>query len=182
MLAGVLAAEATGYEPETPRPIESWVPVVPLEATETADTAEDDTVVIVADPWLPASPVPRSRPSLDPPAPIIVPRTTAAPAPRVAGGSLEGRASWYCEAGRSPCTAGYPDGPGFDAYAAAGPALRRALGDWRGRIVVVSGIRVKLVDWCQCYRSETRERLLDLYGDVADRLGITGVGRVIVSW
>ena len=51
--------------------------------------------------------------------------------------------------------------------AAAGPALRRLLGkDWRGqRVRVTAGDRsvvVALTDWCQCYRGEDRERIIDL--------------------
>jgi hypothetical protein len=74
------------------------------------------------------------------------------PAPRsVPRGTLRGVASWYA-APRS--------------VAAAGPALRRALGPrWRGSWVrVVAGDRsvtVKLVDWCQCYGV----RLVDLSDD-----------------
>ncbi len=86
--------------------------------------------------------------------------------------SISGRASWYCRAGVSPCTYGHPDGPGFDAYAAAGPGLRAAIGsDWRGRVITVDGIKVKLIDWCQCYQGEPHEKLLDLYYDVYKRTG-----------
>jgi hypothetical protein len=93
--------------------------------------------------------------------------------------SISGLASWYCRAGASPCTYGYPDGAGFDAYAAAGPRLRAAIGpDWRGRIVTVDGIKVKLIDWCQCYRGEPHEKLLDLYYDVYRRTGTN----VVIRW
>lgn len=86
--------------------------------------------------------------------------------------SISGLASWYCRAGISPCTYGYPDGSGFDAFAAAGPALREAIGpDWRGRVITVDGIKVKLIDWCQCYQGEPNEKLLDLYNDVYKRTG-----------
>lgn len=81
------------------------------------------------------------------------------PAPRADGGSrapdLRGRASWYAAAGR---------------VAAAGPALRRALGyGWRGTWVRVSAgsrsVMVRLDDWCQCYRGTRAERLIDLSDD-----------------
>lgn len=100
---------------------------------------------------------------------------------------LEGRASWYCnrDASRGPisaCHYRYPDTAGFDAYGAAGPRLRAALGRWRNRIVLVDGIRVKLVDWCQCYKGTRQEKLIDLYRDVFGRTGsrvrITLPGRV----
>lgn len=56
-------------------------------------------------------------------------------------------ATWYCEPGVSVCTNGFRwDG----AYGAAGPELRAALGDWRGRTVYVNGVPVKLIDWCAC--------------------------------
>jgi len=98
------------------------------------------------------------------------------------GRSISGQASWYCRAGVSACRYAYPDGPGFDAYAAAGPKLRAALGDWRGRVVTVNGIRVKLIDWCQCSKGKPGEKIIDLYFDVARALGITGVGPVTIRW
>jgi hypothetical protein len=77
------------------------------------------------------------------------------PAPRqsaTGATDLRGRASWYAA-------------DGF--VAAAGPALRRALGrGWRGTLVRVSAggrsVTVRLSDWCQCYRGTSTERLLDL--------------------
>jgi hypothetical protein len=94
-------------------------------------------------------------------------------------GSLRGLASWYCRAGSSPCHYQYPDTGGFDAYAAAGPRLRAAIGgNWRGRIVSVNGIRVKLVDWCQCYKGQRHEKVIDLYYDVFRRAG----GTVTIRW
>ena len=50
--------------------------------------------------------------------------------------------------------------------------------DWRGRIVTVDGIKVKLIDWCQCYRGEPHEKLLDLYYDVYRRTGTN----VVIRW
>jgi hypothetical protein len=70
--------------------------------------------------------------------------------------TLRGTASWYDWHPRE---------------AAAGPALRAALGpDWRGQVVTVCRIaetvaacaKVTLTDWCQCYRGEDRERIIDL--------------------
>ena len=79
----------------------------------------------------------------------------------------------------SPCTNTQADSGGFDAYAAAGPKLRAAIGpSWRGSIVWVDGIRVKLIDWCQCYRGEPQEKLLDLYFDVYARTGTA----VTIRW
>ena len=93
-------------------------------------------------------------------------------------GVLRGAASWYCRAGSSPCHYQYPDSGGFDAYAAAGPRLRDALGNWRGRIISVDGVRVKLVDWCQCYKGQSNEKLIDVYYDVYKRVGSS----VTIRW
>lgn len=86
---------------------------------------------------------------------------------------LRGRASWYSTSG---------------SIAAAGPALRRALGPgWRGTWIRVSAggraVVVRLDDWCQCYRGEARERLIDLSDDDFAVLAPLPVGvlRVTVS-
>jgi hypothetical protein len=97
---------------------------------------------------------------------------------RIGGSAIRGLASWYCRAGVSICHYQYPDTRGFDAYAAAGPRLREAIGNWRGRIVSVNGVRVKLVDWCQCYKGERHEKVIDLYYDVFRRVG----GTVTIRW
>jgi hypothetical protein len=98
---------------------------------------------------------------------------------------LKGRASWYCnrDGSRGPisaCHYQYPDTSAYNAYAAAGPKLRAALGShWRGKIVYVNGLRVKLVDWCQCYGGQSGvEKLIDLYYDVYRRAG----GNVTIRW
>jgi len=97
---------------------------------------------------------------------------------------LRGPASWYCnrDAGRaavSPCHSAYVDTGGFDAYAAAGPRLRAAIGSaWRGRVVSVDGLRVKLVDWCQCYEGQANEKVVDLYLDVYRAVG----SAVTIRW
>jgi hypothetical protein len=103
---------------------------------------------------------------------------------RSTGHVLRGLASWYCnnDASRGPissCHYQYPDTGAFNAYAAAGPKLRAALGgNWRGRIVYVDGLRVKLVDWCQCYQGRSYEKLIDLYRDVYAVVG----GSVTIRW
>jgi hypothetical protein len=132
----------------------------------------------------------RPRPDARVPSPIVVrippPQKAEESSPSGAASSssgttnvLRGPASWYCRAGVSPCTYTHPDGSGFDAYAAAGPKLRAAIGpSWRGSIVFVDGIRVKLIDWCQCYKGESHEKLLDLYYDVFKRTG----SAVTIRW
>lgn len=83
----------------------------------------------------------------------------------------EGRATWYAT-------------PGLTA--AAGPALRHALGrGWRGSWVrVTSGRRsvvVKLTDWCACFRGDRRERLIDLSDGAFSRLAPLSAGIVRVT-
>jgi hypothetical protein len=132
---------------------------------------------VLREPTPAASTPPRARPSIGTAKPLVVnvPKLTAQPATgSSSGGShvLRGYASYYCWAGSSACTANYPDSGGFDAYAAAGPKLRAAIGSgWRGTVVSVDGIRVKLIDWCQCYKGQSNEKLLDLYHDVFARTG-----------
>jgi hypothetical protein len=107
-------------------------------------------------------------------------------APTATGHSAIGLASWYCNADRSRgplsiCFRGHPDTGGFDAFAAAGPRLRDALGpSWRGSTVRVNGIAVTLIDWCQCYAGETHEKLIDLYKDVFDAASASR--GVTISW
>jgi hypothetical protein len=132
----------------------------------------------LADPFVAEPARDRAQPSL-PAAQRIAVTTLVAPSRPSTSHSISGRASWYCRAGWSPCTNTHPDGSGFDAYAAAGPALRAAIGPgWRGSIVYVDGVRVKLIDWCQCYRGEPQEKLLDLYYDVFARTG----SNVTIRW
>lgn len=186
----------------------AWVRDRDAEA-QSLDSAEPDPGY--ADRGIPASTVsgvPSSRTALGLGQPrrhraeSPVPRPTARPAPSrkpvarkvtrptpqtdkrvVSGpsGSLSGLASWYCLAGRSACTTGY--GPDC-ACAAAGPAIRAALGSWRGRVVTVSNGRasaqVRLVDWCACPGG----RVLDLYAYPFGMIGSLsdGLMDVTVDW
>jgi hypothetical protein len=144
-------------------------------ADERAVRAPGSGAAPIADPWLlgAAPAADRARPSLPATTPIAVARPSA---PKH---SISGRASWFCDAGTSPCSSSHPDTTGFDAYAAAGPRLRAAIGpNWRGMVVLVDGIRVKLIDWCQCYQGQSNEKLLDLYHDVYLRTGSS----VTIRW
>ena len=170
---------ATGTQPSprhTPDPSE-FVPMPTLAPTAPRSTPEPTQT-----PQASPSPVWEALRATPTPTPTAKPTAKPTPKPKrrkVATHRLTGRASWYCKAGRSICHYRYPDGPGFDAYAAAGPRLRAALGPgWRGRVVLVDGVRVRLVDWCQCHKGESGEKLLDLYYDVFRRVG----GEVTVSW
>lgn len=174
----VIAAAATvGAEPSEPRtiPDSAFGPVslLPGSSTDALELRQTPDLGVIVDPWVPSALPERPQPSLPtvkPATVVVAPKTTH----RIAGA-----ASWYCRAGSSPCTSGHPDGSGFDAYGAAGPRLRAALGsDWRGSVVYVDGVRVKLIDWCQCYQGESNEKLLDLYYDVFARTG----GSVTIRW
>ena len=166
------AAAAAGIEPASPTPLtdSAFAPVTapsPTARSFVAPAAQSsDLLSNIRQPE-------RAQPSVRPAKPIVVsvrPVTTHV---------LSGPASWYCRAGVSPCTNTQPDYGGFDAYAAAGPKLRAAIGpSWRGTIVWVDGIRVKLIDWCQCYQGEKQEKLLDLYYDVYARTGTA----VVIRW
>jgi len=101
------------------------------------------------------TPVPTAAPTL---------RATPRPTIRLTGHRLVGTATWYCLTGVSGCMAIHPGG----LYAAAGPALRAALGvNWRGRAVLVrstwntKGVVVILADWCACGGGH----VIDLYSD-----------------
>jgi hypothetical protein len=86
----------------------------------------------------------------------------------VSRGSIRGRASWFATG---------PDGP----YGAAGPALRS--GNWRGskvRVCADDCVVVTLNDWCQCYRNESRERVIDLSDEAFARLAPLSAGIINV--
>ncbi len=200
LFLAVAAIGAFGAEHSAPQPIpdSAFGPVIlpPGASAAVAGPGPLRTpdLTAIRDPWLvsaPASALPdRAQPSLPGTNAVIVPLATPKPAatPRTqtssgatgsSSHSISGSASWYCRAGSSPCTSGYPDGGGFDAYAAAGPRLRAAIGSsWRGKIVSVDGIRVKLIDWCQCFQGQSNEKLLDLYYDVFARVGFS----VTIRW
>ncbi len=198
------ATLATGLEPAPPGPIPdtAFKPVslpnpIPDAALKPATLSSDqaaagsllaptatDALPVLRDPMPSPKAAERAQPAVRVARPITVvipppkPKVTAAPSTKTAN-SISGLASWYCRAGVSPCTYTHPDGGGFDAYAAAGPRLRAAIGSgWRGTIISVDGVRVKLIDWCQCYQGEPHEKLLDLYYDVFSRTGSS----VTVRW
>jgi hypothetical protein len=187
------ATAAAGLQPSTTRELDesAFVPVTvnsrlgnELDGTSDGAAAQPNLEPI-ADPWLIVTDsAERARPALPEPKPLVVTRPIATPKSTSSSTtstthSISGRASWYCDAGVSPCTADHPDTSGFDAYAAAGPRLRAAVGSsWRGKIVYVDGVRVKLIDWCQCYQGESNEKLLDLYHDVYLRTG----SAVTIRW
>ena len=80
--------------------------------------------------------------------------------------SLSGLASWYRYV------------PG---QAAAGPRLRAMLGNWRGRVVTVNGLRIVLSDWCQCHEGQRDERLIDLDSRTFSQIAPLSRGLVLVE-
>ena len=180
------AATAASFDPVT-IPLRGLVAdnVRPSPAPTSAATVDKDTML--ADPG--AAPT-ATRPPRKQPAAKAGVFVKPAPKPKVysaAGTShvLKGRASWYCNndgsrAQISSCHYRYPDTGAYNAYAAAGPKLRAALGaNWRGKVVLVDGLRVKLVDWCQCLGGQSgAEKLIDLYYDVYLRAGSS----VTIRW
>ena len=184
----IAATAAAGYQPGEPTPItaEAFRPVSLPPALDSTGPVPGEVAPPAASPApgrspdlselrdlaFPTDAPPRAQPSLNAPRAIVVPIPTPTPRPPRTTHSISGYATYYCWAGSSPCTVNYPDGGGFDGYAAAGPGLRAAIGSgWRGTIVYVDGVRVKLIDWCQCYEGQSNEKLLDLYHDVFARTG-----------
>ena len=177
------AATAVGLEPSPVAPIpDSAFGPFALDASVSRAPAPTFDLRPLADTIAPSPPPDRPQPSLPTPPRIVksvVPPTTHA---------ISGLASWYCNdddpsVPYSICHNAYPDGPGFDAYAAAGPGLREAVGsDWRNTVVYVCGrqcVGVRLVDWCKCTGGSVgREKLIDLYHDVYE---ITG-SNVTIRW
>ena len=184
----IAATAASGSQPsdQTPipdvvfRPVSVPPPSNPVPEAASLDAPDaSDPLGELRDLAFATPPPPRAQPSLDSANPVVIAVPTPTPKPPRTSHSIRGYASYYCRAGSSPCTYGYSDVAGFQAYAAAGPALRAAIGSgWRGSIVYVDGIRVKLIDWCQCYKGESNEKLLDLYYDVFARTG----SPVTVRW
>lgn len=169
-----VATAAVGGEPPRPVPIPESafgpITLLPAASAPAGIPLRTPDLNAIRDPWVPTAPPERAQPALPVTNPVVV---------RATSHRISGAASWYCRAGSSQCTSGYPDGAGFNAYAAAGPRLRAALGpNWRGMVVLVDGTWVKLIDWCECYQGESNEKLLDLYYDVYARTGTS----VTIRW
>jgi hypothetical protein len=203
LLVIATAASAVPPTPDAPTsgpftaftlPIEataSGPPSAPFRASEAAPSAPPPATLV--EPGAPPLPSLGARRQPAPKAGVVVkptprpkPRSTTVRVASSSGEVMRGSASWFCNrdasrARTSACHSRYPDTGGFNAYAAAGPRLRAAFGGgdrWRGRVVTVDGVSVRLVDWCQCYKGESREKVIDLYYDVFRRTGST----VTIRW
>lgn len=146
---------------------------------------------------------PHPNPTLPPspkPKPIVKPveRPVVVVRPRP-NGHLVGIATMYCVAEfgnyhTGACMARHPAG---GPYAAAGPALRAAIGGgdhclpgpgcWRDRTVTVCGPKgcatATLADWCRC----SGGHVIDLYGTVMKEIDPGypfngGVAAAVISW
>ena len=157
---GLSVTAARGATSSPARPVLHLVPVVPGETAR-------------AVPGAGAGRTAAPEPSL-----AAAPGATAAPGLQTATGEpvarLRGTASWY--------DAGPTD-------AAAGPALRAALGrGWRGSLVQACAgdrcVQVRLSGWCQCHRGEATERVIDLPDEAFAELAPLSAGLVpvVVSW
>ena len=149
-----------------PVPQSMFVPVRALDITPEATVAPTQPPRATIEPRPTASPTPdpTRRPRPTQPLPTAAPRAIH---------SITGVATWYCQPGRSICTRGFP---ASGAYGAAGPALRAALGNWRGRTVHVNGVAVTLIDWCGC----PGNHVIDVYH--ATWLKIPNPSNVEVRW
>jgi hypothetical protein len=106
------------------------------------------------------------------PEPTLLPATgTPQPSGAIGTALIGGWASWF------------DVGPGY--YAAAGPLLREALGDWRGQYVTVEGdgasVTVQLSDWCACGSRHGVPTIIDLSWDAFAELADPALGIVRVS-
>ena len=111
---------------------------------------------------------------------------------------LVGRATWY-DATKNNAWYTQPNkwGKAVKLYAAAGPALRRALGGikwqmkpraiWVESVKTGKRVKVWVVDWCGCYGRKNDSldtRLVDLAPAVWEKLGVDlgrGVMKVLIT-
>ena len=167
LLNFLLTHPTASRQVSAPRPSPSEVRQ--LDATETTEaptlrpSATPTTSSGAASATAATDPVPTVAPT---PKPTKRPRATT----RHVDG-LSGLATWY---------------PAGGPVAAAGPALRAALGhDWRGQTVrVCSGERcvtVQLIDWCACGDRHGQDTLLDLGLDAFTRLADPSAGVIDVT-
>ena len=171
-LLAVVAIFAAGFivgQASASRPAQQTVPgsLRPVTTDAPASVPSRTPAALAGTPQRSDHPAPH-RPDSLPGHGTQAPKATgmrAAPSkpPRTAS-TLRGTATWYA----------YRRGE-----AAAGPALRAALGPgWRGSVVYVEGLRVRLTDWMRA------DRLIDLDSRTFAALAelSRGVLPVTVSW
>lgn len=180
---GIKSATAIPLKPVAPIPDSAFREILPSPSLIALPPLREDhnvTVHIIRPDNIPKRPKVRV-----PVSPVIV--VNIAVQPKQSRHLISGWASYYCRSGVSKCVRNHPDTSGPDYYAAAGPKLRVAMGGgvsvhapqpWRGKIIYVDGVRVQLIDWCQCYYRQSNEKIIDLYYDV---FKITG-SKVTIRW
>ena len=170
LLIVILVALGIVFPPHAASDQPAAATAVPLSAFEPVRSSGNPVAsgYVHAGPAAPPASNPTPAPSAPTPAPSLraVPRLAAvrAAAPQASVASVTGIASWYH----------YVPGE-----AAAGPALRAALGaGWRGRSVKVNGIPVTLSDFMRA------DRLIDLDAATFARLAplSQGLTEVTVAW
>lgn len=157
----LLFVRAAGHEPSpySPVPQAAFTPILPqasLLPVYPAPLAWSPPVLPITFPGPTDQPKPKPRPK---PAPPV-------PKPNLIG-SIRGTSTWYClPSWPSKCMKVHPNPRGM--FAAAGPALRWALGShWRNHLVKVTNLAngravwVRLADWCLC--TGKAKPIIDLY-------------------
>lgn len=119
------------------------------------------------------------------------PEPCSSPAEEPSSLLISGIATWF-DATRNGQTSWYTR-KGIIFYAAAGPALRKALGGYRWRQTfqiritnpATGGYAVAIVaDWCECSKGQKDERVIDLSPALFAALGVPlsrGVQRVEIE-
>lgn len=157
----LLLIKAAGREPSSyaPVPQAAFTPILPQPSilpVYPAPLAWSLPVLPITFPGPTDKPRPKPRPKPQPEPPSK---------PNIVGRAIRGVATWYClPSWPSKCMKVHPNPRGM--YAAAGPALRAALGRaWRNHLVKVTNLAngrsvwVRLADWCACGQGHT----IDLY-------------------
>jgi hypothetical protein len=176
LLALLLASTASSRQPSAPRPAQTVpIPVGVEKSGDRPDVAAQPTVPTLR----PVLSEALAGPTGQPPSPTTGKRAASSEVPATATPSPgKPRATTRPAQGRSGVATWFRAPAGT---AAAGPALRAALGrDWRGRVVTVNGIRVRLTDWCACGHG----RIIDLNAGTFARIAplSRGVVTVTVRW
>ena len=174
----LLPTPATGTPPTGTGDQPSSFRFVPLRGVDARGRPSPPAAL--SEPALPAPPTPLSASPSASSAPAATPVRIPAPTERAASraGSIRGVGTWYRYV---------PGG------AAAGPALRAALGPgWRGMTVAVcvtdggamACVRVRLTDWCACRDRPGGPTLVDLdAGAFAALMPLSrGIVTVEVDW
>lgn len=183
VLSLVVSHSSVALVPSSGRQDYAWTQVT-LRPTDAPGAPETPVPASTPTPRAVEAPRPTPRPEVTtrPHRVVVAPRRSPKKVLPVSGTSISGLASWYCQPSRSICTSGYSSS---GMYAAAGPKLRAAIGrSWRGRRIVVCNHttcrNLTLIDWCQCHRGTSIEKVIDLYH--AAWTSLEAPTRVVIRW